>query len=351
MAVKKWMENRITLKPQEVYDLQYNTYDAPNCFSFLNPNETELLVAIKRLPTPTNYEYKIEPNSSGVYGSPNATRNIYIYNPLTSPINIIVQSCFDSEFSIDTLKSFTVNINENIADKIKGDGIIRGFHESLPTGNNTIGKVIINDNNFGEAMNNIANYVFTKYNSSNHETNIPNNNTSILAVNDHSTFYQNKIFYEKILKETKENYEFIQLFKTDMISNLDNHMKNIRNDLDTILTEIRLFKDSIHKNSYDNFVSELLGEYTTDIDITMNQDNKIKINFLVNDGDTEIVFYTINKEGVRNNLVLKKNECISNYEVFGFSEELIVTCGIAKRNENDIILFRLSSILYRKGTT
>lgn len=343
MAVKKWMENRITLKPQEVYDLQYNTYDAPNCFSFLNPNETELLVAIKRLPTPTNYEYKIEPNSSGVYGSPNATRNIYIYNPLTSPINIIVQSCFDSEFSIDTLKSFTVNINENIADKIKGDGIIRGFHESLPTGNNNIGKVIINDNNFGVAMNNIANYAFTKYNSSNHETNIPNNNTSILAVNDHSSFYQNKIFYEKIIKENKEKNDFIKLFQTDLLNKIS--------DIESIIKQIQLVTDSIHKNQYDVIVSEYLGEYNDSIEISMNKEYKMNINFLVNDGETDIVFYTINQDGIRNNLILKTNECVSNYSVYGMSEDLIVTCGIDKRNDNDSILFRFGSVIYRKETT
>ena len=116
----------------------------PNLFMIQNPTDATLYIGITTIPTASNYEWKVAPNSSKTFGRPISTEVLYIQNITNADIKVDLFSVLD-KFDLSLLTDMTVSLDDRIAAEIKGDGILRGFGVgvSLPKGTNHIGEVSI----------------------------------------------------------------------------------------------------------------------------------------------------------------------------------------------------------------
>lgn len=139
-----YREQRFTVSPKSEYVMSFFTGDMPNMFYVRNESLHTAYVSLSKMPTPTNYEFKIIGNSSDIVGRPSSTSRLYIYNDSDEDINIYVISVNDI-FNLEFLKNLKISLDSDIANQIKYDGIIKGFESSLPSGANNIGVVDINN--------------------------------------------------------------------------------------------------------------------------------------------------------------------------------------------------------------
>lgn len=133
-----WREDVIEIAASEMKQVDFLD-TRPNQFCIQNDNNAELLISISKIPTLYNYEFKIEKNSTDVFGRPLRTRQVYILNNSTESITIRIYSIY-KEFNLLTLKK---NITNVTGGTFQSDGVVKGFQAgvSLPTGSNTIGAV------------------------------------------------------------------------------------------------------------------------------------------------------------------------------------------------------------------
>jgi len=119
---------------------------SPNMFMLQNPTGATLYIGISSTPTPENYEFKVLPNTSKLFGRPVPVKELFIYNISNADVTVNLFSVLD-KFDLSILSDSTVRIDENLASEIKGDGICKGFSAgvSIPRGDNLIGKVDINN--------------------------------------------------------------------------------------------------------------------------------------------------------------------------------------------------------------
>lgn len=140
-----YREQRFTVAPKTEYVMSFYSGDMPNMFYVRNESKYTAYVSLTKMPTPTNFEFKISGHSSDVVGRPSTTSRLYIYNDSDEDINIYVISVNDI-FNLDYLKNLKIYLDSDVADQIKFDGIIKGFEgASLPPGTNNIGKVDVNN--------------------------------------------------------------------------------------------------------------------------------------------------------------------------------------------------------------
>ena len=137
-----WREDTITIEGNEVYILDFID-TKPNMFYILNPNPAELKVAITNYPRENHYEFLVNKNSALPFGRPIGTGKLYILNTFNQPITIRVYSIAD-KFDLNVLKNFVVTL-DNV--ELTAGSTIESFGEfaSLPSGNNTIGRVMLEE--------------------------------------------------------------------------------------------------------------------------------------------------------------------------------------------------------------
>lgn len=141
--IASWRQEEINLSGNALRTM-YFADTTPNMFYLQNPNDVPLLVGITRTPTETSYEYRVEPNTSRTFGRPIPTSNLYILNPSNKAVTISLFSVNDV-FDISILQSQSLNVSD--IEGMAYDGIIKGFSSgvSLPSGTNTLGKVVISE--------------------------------------------------------------------------------------------------------------------------------------------------------------------------------------------------------------
>lgn len=161
--LSSWREDNLAIDPHEVGVLDLLD-TSPNMFVVVNPNKTLLKCAISTIPTPDNYEFKVEYNCSEVFGRPTATRKLYILNDSEVKASIKIFSV-NKEFDPTVLKNMNVNLKDY---ELQTDTMIRGFAEgvSLPSGTNHIGAVSLTYDHF-KAINDIKSSVSVILNSVN----------------------------------------------------------------------------------------------------------------------------------------------------------------------------------------
>lgn len=117
---------------------------SPNLFMIQNPTPATLYIGITSIPTATNFEWKVAPNTSKTFGRPIPTEVLYILNISNANVAVNMFSVLD-KFDLSLLSDMSVNIDDKIASEIKGDGIVKGFGAgvSIPAGTNKIGSVDI----------------------------------------------------------------------------------------------------------------------------------------------------------------------------------------------------------------
>lgn len=286
----------------------------PNMFFVQNPNNSTLHIGISHIPTSKNYEFRIPENSSKTFGRPTGTGTLYILNKSNTPVTISLFS-LAGDFDMSILNQTDIDLRDS---NVSYDGIINGFgnNVSLPTGNNTIGKVMIDGNIVTEM-------------SATEKSNIEKTRQSIewlISGNEVANRYIIKDIVDKLTK-------VIATIETgnSTVSDMETFISNINNSVSVINGSVSNLKDLI--TSIDGIVSDIknatgekvtsnVGFYqqeslteSTAITFADEDCNPNHINFITNDGETDINVTLYFTETNSKTIVLKKGDSLNDLGV------------------------------------
>ena len=187
-----WETNNISIEGGEVKEISLDN-SKPNMFVLQNANPVDINISLSHIPTLYNYEFQVKANTTDTFGRPSSTTKVYLFNTGSTTANVKLFSVNDT-FDMNILKNTNVSI-DGATVTVEDNGVIKGFQAgvSLPSGNNTIGKVGLET-----SVNNILSQINT--NLSTHKTTTSNINDNslniarVLGVNKGcSVVYKNKV--------------------------------------------------------------------------------------------------------------------------------------------------------------
>ena len=150
-----WETNNISIEGGEVKEISLDN-SKPNMFVLQNANPVDINISLSHIPTLYNYEFQVKANTTDTFGRPSSTTKVYLFNTGSVTANVKLFSVNDT-FDMNILKNTNVNI-DGATVTVEDNGVIKGFQAgvSLPSGNNKIGKVGLEDsvNNTINAINN-----------------------------------------------------------------------------------------------------------------------------------------------------------------------------------------------------
>ena len=161
-----WETNNISIEGGEVKEISLDN-SKPNMFVLQNANPVDINISLSHIPTLYNYEFQVKANTTDTFGRPSSTTKVYLFNTGSTTANVKLFSVNDT-FDMNILKNTNVNI-DGATVTVEDNGVIKGFQAgvSLPSGNNTIGKVGL-ENSVSNTLNTINNNLSTqKTNSEN----------------------------------------------------------------------------------------------------------------------------------------------------------------------------------------
>ena len=150
-----WETNNIAIEGGEGKEISLDN-SKPNMFVLQNANPVDINISLSHIPTLYNYEFQVKANTTDTFGRPSSTTKVYLFNTGSTTANVKLFSVNDT-FDMNILKNTNVNIDgESVTDQ--DNGIIKGYQAgvSLPSGNNKIGKVGLED-----TINNTINQIST----------------------------------------------------------------------------------------------------------------------------------------------------------------------------------------------
>ena len=170
-----WETNNITIEGGEVKEISLDN-SKPNMFVLQNANPVDINISLSHIPTLYNYEFQVKANTTDTFGRPSSTTKVYLFNTGSVTANVKLFSVNDT-FDMNILKNTNVNI-DGATVTVEDNGVIKGFQAgvSLPSGNNTIGKVGL-ENSVSNAISQINNNLSTQ------KTNTENINSTTLSTN------------------------------------------------------------------------------------------------------------------------------------------------------------------------
>lgn len=121
----------------EYYDIR------PNYFRVQNLGDMNILCSTSSIPNKDRYDFLAPASGAKMYTEPTNRDRLYIFNPSGSPIQAVVLA-FEAEFDPLTLALAEISLDIG-AVNLEASNVIAGFDASLPSGNNVIGKVILNE--------------------------------------------------------------------------------------------------------------------------------------------------------------------------------------------------------------
>ena len=135
-----WETNNISIEGGEVKEISLDN-SKPNMFVLQNANPVDINISLSHIPTLYNYEFQVKANTTDTFGRPSSTTKVYLFNTGSTTANVKLFSVNDT-FDMNILKNTNVNI-DGATVTVEDNGVIKGFQAgvSLPSGNNTIGKV------------------------------------------------------------------------------------------------------------------------------------------------------------------------------------------------------------------
>ena len=135
-----WETNNISIEGGEVKEISLDN-SKPNMFVLQNANPVDINISLSHIPTLYNYEFQVKANTTDTFGRPSSTTKVYLFNTGSVTANVKLFSVNDT-FDMNILKNTNVNI-DGATVTVEDNGVIKGFQAgvSLPSGNNTIGKV------------------------------------------------------------------------------------------------------------------------------------------------------------------------------------------------------------------
>ena len=139
--MKGYTRKAYTLPAMAVTTIEFNGVN-PNYFRVNNGGDARIYGGVISLPTPRLYDFKVEPNQVRMYCTDKGYPKLYLYNASGTPANVIVSS-FIEAFSPEVLAFADFNTADNEEQTLNVE--IGGFTQSLPTGQNHIGKVTVTE--------------------------------------------------------------------------------------------------------------------------------------------------------------------------------------------------------------
>ena len=170
-----WETNNISIEGGEVKEISLDN-SKPNMFVLQNANPVDINISLSHIPTLYNYEFQVKANTTDTFGRPSSTTKVYLFNTGSVTANVKLFSVNDT-FDMNILKNTNVNI-DGATVTVEDNGVIKGFQAgvSLPSGNNKIGKVGLED-----SVSNTLNTINTNLNT--HKTTTSNINSTTLSTN------------------------------------------------------------------------------------------------------------------------------------------------------------------------
>ena len=142
-----WETNNISIEGGEVKEITWDN-SKPNMFVLQNANPVDINISLSHIPTLYNYEFQVKANTTDTFGRPSSTTKVYLFNTGSVTANVKLFSVNDT-FDMNILKNTNVNI-DGATVTVEDNGVIKGFQAgvSLPSGNNKIGKVGLDTNEY-----------------------------------------------------------------------------------------------------------------------------------------------------------------------------------------------------------
>ena len=142
-----WETNNISIEGGEVKEISLDN-SKPNMFVLQNANPVDINISLSHIPTLYNYEFQVKANTTDTFGRPSSTTKVYLFNTGSVTANVKLFSVNDT-FDMNILKNTNVNI-DGATVTVEDNGVIKGFQAgvSLPSGNNKIGKVGLDTNEY-----------------------------------------------------------------------------------------------------------------------------------------------------------------------------------------------------------
>ena len=187
-----WETNNISIEGGEVKEISLDN-SKPNMFVLQNANPVDINISLSHIPTLYNYEFQVKANTTDTFGRPSSTTKVYLFNTGSTTANVKLFSVNDT-FDMNILKNTNVNI-DGATVTVEDNGVIKGFQAgvSLPSGNNKIGKVGLEDsvsNTLTQINTNLNTHKTTTANINDNSLNI----ARVLGVNKGcSVVYKNKV--------------------------------------------------------------------------------------------------------------------------------------------------------------
>ena len=155
-----WETNNISIEGGEVKEISLDN-SKPNMFVLQNANPVDINISLSHIPTLYNYEFQVKANTTDTFGRPSSTTKVYLFNTGSVTANVKLFSVNDT-FDMNILKNTNVNI-DGATVTVEDNGVIKGFQAgvSLPSGNNTIGKVGL-ETSVSNTLNSINNNLSTQ---------------------------------------------------------------------------------------------------------------------------------------------------------------------------------------------
>ena len=194
-----WETNNISIEGGEVKEISLDN-SKPNMFVLQNANPVDINISLSHIPTLYNYEFQVKANTTDTFGRPSSTTKVYLFNTGSVTANVKLFSINDT-FDMNILKNTNVNI-DGATVTVEDNGVIKGFQAgvSLPSGNNKIGKVALEDsvsNTLNTINTNLSTQKTATANIYSDTTTISSNSLNIarvLGVNKGcSVVYKNKV--------------------------------------------------------------------------------------------------------------------------------------------------------------
>lgn len=171
-----WETNNISIEGGEVKEISLDN-SKPNMFVLQNANPVDINISLSHIPTLYNYEFQVKANTTDTFGRPSSTTKVYLFNTGSVTANVKLFSVNDT-FDMNILKNTNVNI-DGATVTVEDNGVIKGFQAgvSLPSGNNKIGKVALDTNEYN-ALTQINNNILSQ------KANLGSINSNTLNIHD-----------------------------------------------------------------------------------------------------------------------------------------------------------------------
>ena len=218
-----WETNNISIEGGEVKEISLDN-SKPNMFVLQNANPVDINISLSHIPTLYNYEFQVKANTTDTFGRPSSTTKVYLFNTGSVTANVKLFSVNDT-FDMNILKNTNVNI-DGATVTVEDNGVIKGFQAgvSLPSGNNKIGKVGLD-----ETINNTINSI---------NTNLSTQKTATANIySDTTTISSNSLNIARVLGVSKG-------CTVEYKNNVDSLTINNSNSSTKIVHFIYLFNDN-----------------------------------------------------------------------------------------------------------